>query len=102
MCPVQAQQLQSHPGERLFLWEKHPVLPLPMPGVKDLALFPKKYGKVIPSYRGKNGGSGMTCGRLTASPERSWRWNLGILESQLHPSSFPAPCQNMDKAFREA
>lgn len=44
---------------------------------------------------------GMTCGRLMASPEQSWRWNLGIAEPQLHPSSSPALSQNMDKALRE-
>lgn len=44
----------------------------------------------------------MTCGRLTASPEQSWGWNLGIPEPQFHPCSSPALCQNMDKALREA
>lgn len=102
MCPVQPQQLQSQTrGEAVSLGKAPSPAHLPVSGVKDLALFPKKYGKIIPSYRGRNGRSGMTCGRLTASPEQSWRWNLGIPGSQLPPSSSPALCQNMDKAFRE-
>lgn len=71
---------------------------LPTSGVKDLALLPKNHGRIIPSYRGR---SGMTFGRLTASPEQSWGWNLGIAEPQLHPSSSPALGQNMAKALRE-
>lgn len=104
MRPVQPQQLQSQTrGEAVSLGKAPSPAPahLPVSGVKDLALFPQKYGKIIPSYRGRNGRSGMSCGRLTASPEQSWRWNLGMPESQLHPSSSPALCQNMDKAFRE-
>lgn len=43
----------------------------------------------------------MTPGRLVASAEQSWGWNLGIAEPQLHPCSSPALSQNMDKALRE-
>lgn len=74
MCPVQPQQLQSHQGERLIFGRSTQPCPPANAWSERSCFVPKKYGIIIPSYRGR---SGMICGRLVASPEQSWGWNFG-------------------------
>lgn len=64
----------SHQGERLFFGKSTQPCPPANVWSEGSCFVTKKYGKIIPSYRGR---SEMICGRLMASPEQSWGWNFG-------------------------